>query len=255
MIDWLVQTADDAPGLAHGLAPEGWLNPTEQARFRALRHAKRRSDWLLGRWTAKRLLQAYVAARTGEPPPLDRIEIANGLDGAPGVILPSGGWTPGLDRAPSPSDHLTLSISHSHDRAFCVLSRMPGIRIGADIELVEPRSPVFAADYFAAAEVVQVEQIPPGSSRDTLQTAIWSAKEAALKALHLGLTVDTRRVVCDFASFDIEKAAAGWELFWVEIDAALLQTGAPEIGMAARTSGWWRILDRFVLTLVTIQSE
>ena len=65
--------------------------------------------------------------------------------------------------------------------------------VGADIEHVEPRDPAFVRDFFTTGEAERVWRCP-AKQRDTLVTVLWSAKEAVLKVLRLGLTVDTRRV-------------------------------------------------------------
>jgi 4'-phosphopantetheinyl transferase len=50
---WLDQTQADVP------AGDEWLCAREAACLARLRFAKRRADWRLGRWTAKRALAAY----------------------------------------------------------------------------------------------------------------------------------------------------------------------------------------------------
>jgi phosphopantetheinyl transferase len=57
---------------------------------------------LLGRWTAKNLVQRYVTQTTGETVALDAIFIGADADGAPYVARGEG-------RLP-----VSLSISHSH---------------------------------------------------------------------------------------------------------------------------------------------
>ena len=54
-----------------GAAPE-WLDEPERQRLSTFKIEKRRRDWLLGRWTAKRLVQSYLAAATGRRLPLRR---------------------------------------------------------------------------------------------------------------------------------------------------------------------------------------
>lgn len=57
MIAWLVQSACDLPALPAA----AWLSPPERERLSSFKVAKRRDDWLLGRWTAKRLAQTVLA--------------------------------------------------------------------------------------------------------------------------------------------------------------------------------------------------
>ena len=86
MIHWLIQSSADHPDLARGIAPAGLLSGAEQTRLAALKTEKRRRDWLLGRWTAKRLIQTYVERQTGLRPPLDAVVIEAEPSGAPRVI-------------------------------------------------------------------------------------------------------------------------------------------------------------------------
>ena len=65
MIHWLLQSTDAHPDLARGHPPVGLLCKLEHARLSNLTIDKRRREWLLGRWTAKQLLQAYLEQETG----------------------------------------------------------------------------------------------------------------------------------------------------------------------------------------------
>jgi 4'-phosphopantetheinyl transferase len=65
--------------------------------------------------------------------------------------------------------------------------------LGCDVEVVEPRSDAFVADYFTSEEQAMIRQAPD-PVRFALIALIWSAKESALKALSTGLRSDTRSV-------------------------------------------------------------
>ncbi len=229
MMYWLTQTLADHPALARAEAPEGLLSSVEEARFRSLTREKRRRDWLLGRWTAKHLAAYYIELVTGRRPALRDIVITADPDGAP-RLRSQNGYASIVDR-------LAISISHSHDHAFCALTAAPGYVPGADIEYVEPRDPGFATDFFTDAEIARVRHAPP-SAQPLLTTVIWSAKEAALKSLRCGLTVDTRQIVC----LPDEPAVDGW--------APVMVQCCPELN-AQVNRGWWRQMGRFVLTLAT----
>ena len=236
MIDWLLQSSAAHPAIAQGIAPEGLLSPAEAARLATMPVAKRRRDWLLGRWTAKRLLQERVARRAGVLLPFSAFTIASDPDGAPRVIVDSLA-APGIDALGS----LPVSISHSNGQAFCGLHAGPGT-LGVDIERIEPRAPEFAQDYFTTPELAQLHAAPP-SQRDLLTTLIWSAKEAALKSLRLGLTVDTRSVSCAPA----EGYGPSWGWGTLGVTSTLQAAGA---GFA----GWWRTVGEYVLTVVILAS-
>ncbi len=180
---------------------------------------------------------------------------------------------------------MSLSISHCDDHAFCALSDRQSVRVGADIERIEPRARQFAEDYFTAAELEHVRAAPP-DDRDTIVTLIWSAKEAALKALHLGLTVDTRSVAIGLEP--TSRFGASW--MPLAVSGALNLVGAPAgrrhqtlpnaggaagarpsaasnpaasaplVGAAGSPpqlllNGWWRVMDAYVLTLVALRNE
>ena len=239
MIDWLVQSASAHPCLARGVAPVGLLSPAEQGRMAQFTFEKRRRDWLLGRWTAKRLLQGYAERRTGVRPASDAITIASAPDGAPRVVVEQ---PAGLREALA---GLHVSISHCHGQALCAISSQAGAPIGADIERVEPRDAGFAGDYFTASELAQISAADP-SARDMLVTLIWSAKEAALKALRLGLTVDTRSV-----AIELGQPPHGPGLAWAPLVArASLAPGEPPLLL----HGWWRLVGEYVLTLALTQA-
>ncbi|MBE2267275.1 MAG: 4'-phosphopantetheinyl transferase superfamily protein [Anaerolinea sp.] len=215
IIHWLTQTLDDHPDLRRGVPPEGLLSGYEFDIFTHLKTDKRRRDWLLGRWTAKNLLQSINGGKT----PLDAISIFNRPDGSP--------YCPEYP-------HYSLSISHSGDRALVAVAQ--GGEIGVDIEHIEPRFPGFVDDYFTGSEQAMVYL---SSDRDRLINAIWSAKESALKAIRAGLTLDARAVSCPIES----PVALDWTPFSVTYTEA------------RHAKGWWRQEGEYVLTLVTLDKE
>jgi 4'-phosphopantetheinyl transferase len=184
-----------------------WLTPGERAVLAALRVAKRRDDWLLGRWTAKHL----VAARLGVAPA--RIAIIAADDGAPEV------W---LDGARS-----GLAVSISHSGALGVAAVRDGLAIGADIELLAPRDPALAADFFTPGERAAV------AGHDALVNLVWSAKESALKALRVGLREDARAAEVTGVAWPTET--------WAPLSVAV---------RAQRLPGWYRLAGNAVVTVV-----
>ncbi|WP_423225509.1 4'-phosphopantetheinyl transferase family protein [Candidatus Amarolinea aalborgensis] len=239
MIYWLVQSTGAHPVLERGQPPPGLLSASELEHFHALRTPKRRHDWLLGRWTAKHLVQRFLVETTSQRMALDSIEIKNEEDGSPFVELHEQHPTHHLARhATSTRRRLAacLTISHCEEWAFCAVTTQV---IGVDIERVRPRAWNFVETFFTDAEARQVQAAAPVWG-DTLTTAIWSAKEAALKAVKLGLTVDTRRVECQF---DLDQPAEGvWKSFQV--------TFTPAAPASAVMHGWWSLRGGFVLTII-----
>lgn len=232
MMHWLIQTLADHPALARAEVPEGMLSMGEQVRFQSLKREKRRHDWLLGRWTAKCLTAQYIESVTGRRPALSDIVITTDPDGAPRLHSRNGHAF---------INRLAISISHSHGCAFCALVDVAGYRPGADIEYIERRHPAFVNDFFTSAEIERVRRAPP-LVQPLLTTAIWSAKEAALKSIRRGLTVDTRSIIC----LPDEPVTGGW--------APVKVICAPELNATVHY-GWWRRIGRFVLTLAIADSE
>ena len=66
--------------------------------------------------------------------------------------------------------------------------------MGCDLEMIEPRSDAFVADYFTVEEQALVARAS-AADRSRLLALLWSAKESALKALRAGLRLDTRCVI------------------------------------------------------------
>jgi 4'-phosphopantetheinyl transferase len=160
---WLLQSVADVP------ADDDWLAAVERARLVRLHVAKRRVDWRLGRWTAKRAVAAALGADGA------RIAIIATESGAPLALL---------DGVPAP---VAISLSHCAGRGLCVVAPS-GAAVGCDLERVEPRSPAFLRDYFSATEQALI------GADARRATIVWSVKEAVLKALGEGLRQDTRAV-------------------------------------------------------------
>lgn len=230
-IQWLVQSRASAPAEVPAPEASDWLSEAEQRDLNSLVRPKRRQDWLLGRWTAKQLVRSVVGSGPGQPPRLRDLDVRPGDDGAPRIRLYG-------DPLP-----ISLSISHSGDRSLCALCVLPGARVGADLETVVPRDAAFVEDYFTPAEQAAVSQASD-AERDQRVTVIWSAKEAVLKALYLGLTVDTRRVCCVPGPW--AASAAGWKELEVTVDPELLDDDGCSIGC------WCKAEPGAVMTLAAL---
>jgi 4'-phosphopantetheinyl transferase len=171
---WLEQTEAAVP-------PENdWLSESEAVQVSGLRFAKRRADWRLGRWTAKRALAVYLNI-SGAPQALSAIEIRPAPSGAPEVFLAN---------QPAP---IAISLSHRAGTAICAVIAAGGA-LGCDLEAIEPRSDGFVADFFTTEEQALVARAP-AAERPRLLALLWSGKESALKAQRVGLRLDTRSVI------------------------------------------------------------
>jgi len=234
MIHWLTQSHNVLPQSAVNGQPTLFLSDSEATRLDTLPTERRRRDWLLGRWTAKRLLQTVIWETTHTTVPLDLITVANTADGVPRIE----------SQLPLVHGQFSISISHSQGQALVTAVAKPDWPIGCDIEKIEPRGELFIDDYFTEAEALLVRQVA-GAQRVVLVTAVWSAKESVLKALHLGLSVDTQAVTC---LIDPEKQPSDtWVPFQIRCDNGRLPRPAPYL------SGWWRVVEEFVVTLVVEQ--
>lgn len=211
---WLSQGMDDAP------AADDWLSAREAAWVARMRFPKRRGEFRLGRWTAKTALALYLGrGRSSEE--LRAIEIDRAKDGAPAPLV-SG----------RPADAF-VTMTDRADQAVCLVGP-PGSAIGCDLELVEPRSDAFVADYLTEPERRLVLAAEAGEARELLANLIWSGKESALKVLRTGLRRDTRSVS---VSLSDGAAVDGW---------SALRVAAAE---GREFAGWWRRFGAFVLTV------
>lgn len=220
MVDvyWLEQSVADLPVHDH------WLSAEEAFRLRSLRFSKRQSEWRLGRWTVKQAVCAYQQIRP-DSDTLALIEVRPEASGAPLLFV---GGEPAA---------ASVSISHRDGVSFCAIAPDKAT-LGCDLERIEPRSDSFAADFFTSDEYRAVHMIPL-TERAKLVTLIWSAKESALKALHAGLTLDTRSV-------EVVPPNA--------LQTCTVDTWHPLLigsGTANVFHGWWQLADGFVRTLVS----
>lgn len=197
-LGWLARPQADVP------AGERWLGPREREVLARLRVPKRREDWLLGRWTSK----LAVAAWLGTTP--ERVEVIGAPDGAP---------EPYLDGELAP---LALSLSHRAGRALAVVADQPAT-VGCDLELVEIRSDAFVRGWLSPAE--QAVVAAAGNERSRAANLFWTAKEAAAKLRREGLRLDVRDAVVD--PIPVEPGASGWQPLRVSWDGLTI-------------AGWWR---------------
>ncbi|MDX1414467.1 MAG: 4'-phosphopantetheinyl transferase superfamily protein [Candidatus Promineifilaceae bacterium] len=232
MIDWLITKAADHPELLRGVPPAGMLSADEAVVFGSLKVTKRRQDWLLGRWTVKQLLQEAIRKESGQAVPHAAMSILAAKDGAPTVQFAA-------DYARYES-RFTISISHSHKTAFCAVLQKPDWPMGVDLEWIEKRPAQFAEQFFTEKERAFLKQTPAYLT-DVQITALWSGKEAALKAVRHGLRLDTRCVECHFGI--VEQAPREWTRFHIQWDQQAADKSLP------RLQGWWQAADDYVLTM------
>ena len=192
---WLEQHQSDLPA-----NPE-WLGTREVLCLDAMRFPKRRADWLLGRWTAKHAIAAFLGHPVA-PSSLASLEVLAAPSGEP--------------RAYAEDELLpvTISISHRAGVAICAVTTV-GVNIGCDLELVEHRSAAFESDYFTMDEQRVIAHCD-AARRDLLLNLLWSSKESAMKALHQGLRLDPRSITIALGT--IADRTADWNPLRVRYD-------------------------------------
>jgi 4'-phosphopantetheinyl transferase len=220
---WLEQREADVP------VEDGWLSAGEAARLTGMRVAKRRADWRLGRWTAKRALAIYLGLPS-HPSALAHLEIRPASSGAPEAFFAG------------QAAAATISLSHRAGMAMCAVTPA-GAALGCDLELVETRSDAFIADYFTLGEQALVARAL-AADRPRLLALLWSAKESTLKALREGLRLDTRRVVVNLGDWDRPLTSSHGLPDWRPL----------QVGLAAGQTfhGWWRHTGSLVRTIVAV---
>jgi 4'-phosphopantetheinyl transferase len=206
----------------------GFLTEEELLRLAAFRFEKRRSEWLLGRWTAKQLL------RRSQPAYAQGVGVRNEAGGKPYFVDQNGAALPGC-----------LSISHRGGRAFCAWSGSAEAGLGADLEVCEPRDKIFVEDYLSPPEQT-LALACEGQRRDLVVTLMWSAKEAVFKALGTGLRMDTRSVtVGGLEGLTLkDEIPNGWLPLTFESKVVLQPM-----------RGFWRLEGNFLLTVAVLGEE
>jgi 4'-phosphopantetheinyl transferase len=242
MFRHLLTHASEHPALAQGQAPPGLLSPREEAILAGLTLLPRRRKWLLGRWAAKRLLDEVAA---------EGIDLASGLvcdeDWRRQLsILNDEAGVPYVDREGQGRLPLSLSISHRGDWGLAAVARLPDATIGADLETVEPRDPALVRQFFSDSEA---KRVAGSGAVDRTVARIWSAKEAVLKAMGIGLRHDTRDIVVGD-----EIAALAGLADWRTLDIQLAPALAARIAPRSLTV-LWRDLDAHVVTVALLKQD
>lgn len=216
-VHWLIQTIDDVP------LDDTWLAPSERQKLATLASHKRRRDWRLGRWTAKQAVARFAAGTACVVGDLADLVVGSLTSGAACCSMAGHSFP------------WTISISHSHGRGLCAIGS-GGTPLGCDLERVERRVEEFPAEWFTYSEQDAIARAR-ATDRDLLVTLVWSAKESALKALGLGLTITTQALTVRMVD---PEPSAEWSALYVQ----LVDTPEPLFG-------WWRRDGEDLLTVVT----
>lgn len=229
-IHWFLQPLSAHPELLSPGTTTMLLTATEQEKFDAIKTRGRQREWLLGRQTLKQLLRGA----TGRDVHLNQIYTGYDDNGAPTTTFLAPDGQP-----------FRISISHSRGYAFCAAVTSEAGTVGADVEHIEARTPDFASSFFTEQEQAHLS---PAADRhyDMFLTAIWSAKEATLKALGSGWWRNTRLVSC---LPNPQPSPPGiwnrFQIIWHPDQRDAGDTDLPEL------AGWWRVSSGFVLALAS----
>lgn len=230
------------------------LTFAERTRHAGLRLPKRRADWLLGRVTAKAVVAKALAEAFPGDWALGAIEIASDHGKPYARLAPEVGSVAGF--APGERLPVSVSISHAEGHALCAATTTGRAgdathrALGIDLGFLEPRSPAFVETFFTGHERREVRDTAP-CERDVCANLIWCAKEAVLKVLGVGLTVDTRELTClpepgptDEAYWPLAPADREWRPFVAVCRPSLVPGGETIRGL-------WRSFPGFVGALVS----
>jgi phosphopantetheinyl transferase len=218
---WSVQQFDSIP------EDLDWLSLAEQNRYHQFRFPKRQNEWLLGRWAAKNLLRNLL---TGSDTFQFRdLSIQNEDSGAPFAM-----WN---DQRLEGS----LSISHRGEQAVSAFCYDPDISIGIDLEEMEAKSRGFVEDYFTKPEAGMVFALSI-EKQALAASLLWSGREAIVKALQIGLRIDTRQM-----AFNLPSLATNVD--WQPIE--ILQ--CPAEGKNLKL--FWRKLNHDLITLAIMHNH
>jgi len=245
MFHWTISHANEHQSLLDAEAPPSFLSPREEAALARLAFPVRRRKWLLGRWAAKRVLREVLAEKQGSAPAFEAITISNQPSGAPYATIEGQGRIP-----------WSLSISHRIDVGFAAVASSARVALGADVELVVPRDPALVRGFFTGEEAAAVGSAS-GREVDLAVARIWSAKEAVLKAMGLGLRLDTRtvQVLGEAANDEAPDNPAGWSRLRTSLSRGRDGTGAPRRAPARDVTVWWRDEGEYVLTIALMPSR
>jgi 4'-phosphopantetheinyl transferase len=149
------------------------LTDDERARHARLAREASRDQLLVGRALARHALSR------ARPVPPEAWRFEAGRHGRPEVSAP----------APGPAEaRLRFNLSHAAGLVVCAVAEE--VDVGVDIEGLDPRRPcqALAARFFAPPEAAAVDALD-GDRQRACFFALWTLKEAYLKARGLGLSI------------------------------------------------------------------
>jgi len=154
--------------------PGQYLSSREGTTWAAIRDAKYRRDWLVGRLLVKELydsLDAHLLPSSSKSERFQRYEIISRNTAGRGI-------RPQLNVDGIASER-TISISHAGDMVFVGIGLSPRILFGLDLTPLNAVSPVVVRSFFSESE----KQLIAECHNQCFAERLWCAKEASYKAL------------------------------------------------------------------------
>jgi 4'-phosphopantetheinyl transferase EntD len=165
--------ATDSPQADADIPFRHLLHPREAALLGGYRFTKRRSEYLTGRICAKMAIQGFLqlSKTVATPPQPADIEIAGTADGRPQICVHA---------AYAAALKMDISISHSGGYGAALAT---GSKCGIDLQLRQESLLRVQEKYCRAVENEVLATYLPDHDPLTRLGLLWSAKEAAKKAL------------------------------------------------------------------------
>jgi len=161
---------DERRALAH------YLSPDEAERGSRFVFAIDRERFIVGRGKLRAILSRYAGCQPA------KLRFEYGPHGKPYIA----------------ASDLSLHFNLSHSDRFAAMAVSSAVEIGIDIEKIRPIDLDIADHYFSRAEVAALINLPADERIDGFFRC-WTLKEAVIKGLGVGLSLD-------LASFDVSFA-------------------------------------------------
>jgi 4'-phosphopantetheinyl transferase len=174
---WSLRFADLAPQLDR---LERGLDDAERERASRFATEELRQRWALGRGAARHILAGCLGIAAGDVPIVARPCTACGARHGKPALAP-------------PADDLRFNVSHTRERLLIAVAERREVGIDAEPADRAPTLVSTAHTWLAEPELQAVERLTP-AAKDRALLRLWTAKEAYLKAVGVGLNADLREV-------------------------------------------------------------
>lgn len=146
------------------------LNQDEQARADRFHFERHRRRSIVARASLRKILSTYQSALT----PTDW-QFTYGEQGKPALIPEQN------------KQQLAFNVSHSHELALIAISKQHELGIDIEYFRADRAGLALAERFFSAQEVAYLQQLPTAEQQPAF-FAIWTRKEAFIKAIARGLS-------------------------------------------------------------------